>query len=517
VRIAYTYEGKDAVFERPVTEVVVGRPKPGIRVDLDLTPDQKVSRPHARVWLENGECWIEDLGSGHGTQVASVEIKGKGKQRLRPGDPVRLGSTVLRVEAVAPLDPTATAPLQVSAPTPAPLDVTVRLDATTPGFAPPDVAAAAAGRLALLYELPLQFGSETRLDALLETIVDRVVKLVRGAESGSLLVKERSSGRLLLKAGDPSVSVKLAQQAMDRHEALVWRRGPVDLSESQTRLDSGMYAPLLWKGEALGVLAVSNCETCPEYTPDDLRLMMAVAQQAAMAIVHNRMQEDLRRNTVVLEHLLRNFSPRVRDHLLAQVRHGRLRLGGQKSEVTILVSDIRGFTRMTEGMEADHVVDLLNEYFSALIDVIFQHDGTIDKFVGDSILAVFGSPEPDSEQHEKAVRAALGMQEAARAVSAARVARRQVACEMGIGVHCGEVLHGFIGSTERIEFTVIGDAVNRAARYCDGAKPGEVLVSPELYQRVWQMVQTDKTSIETKHEGSFVAYRVKSIPAPRTG
>jgi adenylate cyclase len=179
--------------------------------------------------------------------------------------------------------------------------------------------------------------------------------------------------------------------------------------------------------------------------------------------------------------------------------------------VTILCSDIRGFTRISSEMDAEDVVEMLNNYFACLIDPIFQHDGTIDKFVGDSILAVFGSPEPDAQQQEKAVRAAMAMQRAMIQLNETRKARGQVTCEIGIGVHCGEVLHGFIGSHERMEFTVIGDPVNRAARYCDGAGAGEVLISPEVHQRVWKMMHAEPKEIGTKHEGSFSAFRVRSL------
>jgi adenylate cyclase len=100
------------------------------------------------------------------------------------------------------------------------------------------------------------------------------------------------------------------------------------------------------------------------------------------------------------------------------------------------------------------------------------------------------------------------MQEAVRKLNEARAARNRATCQIGIGIHCGEVLHGFIGSPERMEFTVIGDAVNRAARYCDGAQAGEILISPEVHQHAWRAVRTESTSIPTKHEGDLPAFRV---------
>ncbi len=182
-------------------------------------------------------------------------------------------------------------------------------------------------------------------------------------------------------------------------------------------------------------------------------------------------------------------------------QEGKLKPGGQKSQVTILLSDLRGFTRVSTGLPAEAVVEMLNDYFSALVEVIFQHDGTVDKFMGDAILAVFGSPEIDPDHAMKAVKAAIGMQEATATVNARRKAAGLPYCELGIGLHTGEVLHGFIGAEERLEYTVIGDTVNRASRYCDGAKGGDVVFSPELFDALGGKVQATPSIIQTKHEG----------------
>ncbi len=312
--------------------------------------------------------------------------------------------------------------------------------------------------------------------------------------------------------GQPAVSSTLAEHALNSRSGFIWQKDQ-DLSVSQIehRMASGMYAPLLWKGKSFGVFCVDNCNGSRTFTNDDLELLVAAAQHTALALANHELLDNLRRNTELVERLLTNFSPAIRRRLMDRARQGRLRLGGEHSEVTILTSDIRGFSRMTANMDAEDIVDMLNSYFSALVDAIFQHDGTVDKFVGDGILAVFGSPEHDDDQHAKAVRAAIAMQTALRQVNHARKAHGQVVCEIGIGVHCGQVLHGFIGSDECMEFTLIGDAVNRTSRFCDGAGAGEVLISPELHQRVWKIVQAVPTTIKTKHEGDWQAFRVISI------
>jgi adenylate cyclase len=231
-----------------------------------------------------------------------------------------------------------------------------------------------------------------------------------------------------------------------------------------------------------------------------------------MAVATHQLQEKLRKESVVKANLLRQFSPKVAEQLLSH--RGKLKLGGQRSEVTILNSDIRGFTQLVCEMDPDDVVEMLNEYLSVLVPVIFANRGTIDKFMGDAILAVFGSLENDPKHHQNAVLAALDMQSAVDKLNEVRKLRGNPACKFGIGLHCGEVIHGFVGTAERMEFTVVGDAVNRAARYCAGAGPGEVLISPEMHEHVWRHAETQQTSIQTKHEGDFVAYRVISANAP---
>jgi adenylate cyclase len=503
---------------------VIGRAKPGLEIDLDLSPDKTVSRPHATISQDGTRYWIEDLNSSRGTLVNGEEIKGMGPRRLEPGDAVQIGDTSL-VLAVAPATSASAGdatlvPGAVSGMG----DITQTLDAKGSLFAGQEGPSADMGRrLALLYDLPLQLSIEARLDTVLQAIVERLVGAIPRAARGALLVRDAGTGQLLLKAhvpaGEPAVSLSLARQAMEQRQGVVWRRGTdpdVTMTLGGQQITTAMYAPLLWQDEAIGVLCAVNYQTLDAFSTDDLRLMVALAQYAAMAVEQRVMQDELRANTHLMTRLLTNFSPKVRERLLQSARTGRMRLGGQKSEVTILIADIRDFTRLSAGMDSEDVVDMLNDYFAPLVDVVFRFDGTVDKFIGDSMLVIFGSPEADPQQHEKAVRAALSMQDAIRAVSEKRSARGQVPCDMGIGLHCGEVLHGFIGSNERMEFTVIGDAVNRATRYCEGAGPGQILMSAQVHQWVWRVVQSEPVTINVKHEGPLPALRLRGMKGDPT-
>ena len=515
MRIVCAFAGKETMFESDLPRVVIGRAKSGVAIDLDLSPDRSASRPHAVVLREGAQYFIEDLNSASGTFVNGEDIRGLGRRRLRPGDTILIGNTTLTLEQPPP-EPEATGAAKAVDTLPFG-EITMALDANALFAEREQPSEEMKRRLALLYDLPLQLGGETHLDAALQTIVDRLAAAVPRATTAALLVRDSATGRILLKAHvpgpDPGVSLSRVREAMESRKAFVWSPSSdpdtTVASFDARRVTSSMYAPLLWKNEALGAICASNYESPTAFGADDLRLLLALAQHAAVIVVQHAMQDELRANANLMTRLMTNFSPKVRDRLLMSARLGRMRLGGQRSEVTILVADIRDFTRITAAMEPEDVVDMLNDYFAPLVDVVFRFDGTVDKFVGDAMLAVFGSPEPDAQMHEKAVRAALGMQAAVAVVSEKRKAAHHQVCAIGIGVHCGEVLHGFIGSNERMEYTVIGSAVNRADRYGGAAGPGEILISPELHQWVWRTVQCEPVTVSIKHEGTLPALRVK--------
>jgi adenylate cyclase len=214
--------------------------------------------------------------------------------------------------------------------------------------------------------------------------------------------------------------------------------------------------------------------------------------------------------------LLRQFSPQVAgrlERLLKDTSH--LHLGGKRADpTTILTSDVRGFTSLSAQMEPNELVEMLNELFGVCIPIIFEYNGTIDKYVGDAILAVFGSPDPDDHQWENAVWAAIKMQAAIDELGEDRQGRGLPVCQVGIGIHTGAVLHGFIGSEEHMEFTIIGDAVNRASRYCDGADSGEIIISQDVYEHVSGLVEVVPKIIKSKHpdtESDLEAHVVKGI------
>ena len=527
MRLICSLRDTQRVREVAEPDFVIGRAHENSPSLLDLSPDMKISRLHARVWKEDGLYWIEDLQSSRGTLLNNIEIKGQGKQKLEVGDIICAGESTLRVQSLESQDTLAqTNYLEIGASLPlderqTDIGVNIAFDLDATNFDPASAKSmgdAGVLRLKLVCELPLQFAEKTQLVELLPMVVDRLVELIPNADSWALAIRDPQTDALLLKAyrcaQEPHVSETLARRAMSERKAFIWNRavtGDISGTILQSAIITGMYAPLLWQDEALGVICAESRSFEGIFGEEDLRLIVFMAQYAAMAVGSHKLQEKLRQESVLSAKLLRQFSPKVAERLLTH--RGRLRLGGERSEVTILNSDIRGFTQLTQDMDPDDVVEMLNEYFAVLVPIIFVQQGTIDKFMGDAILAVFGSPEPDPKQYEHAVLAAVEMQAAVARVNENRRLRGLPCAEPGIGIHCGEVMHGFVGTSDRMEFTVIGDAVNKTARYCAGAAGGEILISPEMHQHVWRIVQIERRAIETKHEGNFLAYRVNGIKA----
>lgn len=510
-------DGSFSTLKRPPGSYMLGRDP---RSDIVL-PCLGASRRHAKITVSEDAVSVEDLGSSGGTYWNDQRLSESVTLPL----PVTLvfgrmpvSVSCLRSETTRGSSPDAPPRPETGAQESDP-QINLALDAAV--HAPPPIDnlnERTRQRLGMLYELPLQFAAETDLQKLYNLILTRVIELTPGAIRGALLIKDPYDGKLGLRASIPQdappISRTLIRRVAREQVGFIWGDKDADhqsLSESMAaiRIRTGMYAPLVWEGDTVGVLFVDNPNTRAAFHQEDLQFLLSVAHYAASAVANQLLQNEITQNNQTLQHLLANFSPKLRNRLLEKSRAGRLQPGGEKSLVTILLSDLRGFTRTSASLEAEVVVDMLNDYFRVLGEEIFRHDGTIDKFIGDAILAVFGSPEKDPEHPYKAVCAALEMQRKMAVLNEQRQAAGLPFCELGIGIYTGEVLHGFIGAEERLEYTVIGDTVNKTSRYCDGAAPGEILLGPLTAMEVKDRVVLHNRSIPTKHEGELPAFAVE--------
>jgi len=252
-----------------------------------------------------------------------------------------------------------------------------------------------------------------------------------------------------------------------------------------------MAVPLLYKEELLGIILLDSLVAANAFSEKDLQILSSIAGEAALLVANASLARLHEEEAVARARLQRLFSPAVAE----LVANGRLEVkqGGEPRRATVLFADIRGFTSMSEIMSAGEIVDLLNGYFERMVDVVFRFDGTVDKFVGDEIMALFGAPASRSDDAIRAVKAALAMLDELERFTREREAKKQPVFQIGIGVNTGDVVAGYIGSSKALQYTVIGAPVNLANRLCARARDGHfIVVSETTWKEVQEWFQTEE-------------------------
>jgi adenylate cyclase len=260
-----------------------------------------------------------------------------------------------------------------------------------------------------------------------------------------------------------------------------------------------MAVPLLHKGEVFGIMMLDSQIATNAFTEKDLQLFQNVANQAAVAIQNSLFAAKLEKEAVTRERFQRLLSPAIAQ----QVIEGKVEVkkGGEVRNTTVLFSDIRGFTAMSESQDAQAIVDMLNEYFERMVEVIFHHEGTLDKFVGDEIMALFGSPVSHPDDAYRAVKTALEMKGVLAEFNAERRAAGEQEIRIGIGINSGECVAGYLGSSKALEYTVIGDTVNTGSRLCSIAQAGEIIISENTVAAVseyFEVIELPPTQVKGK-------------------
>jgi adenylate cyclase len=477
------------VFFLSGDRVVVGR-APDCQVVL---ADPWISSHHAALEQRGRELWLVDLSSRNGTWLGGRPVR---ESRLADGDLVGFGKTTARVRLHAetpaptlrsvPENATLVRPLEGAVPGARPAGGGTRM--FRPGEAPPS-ADAARRQVAALHAIAKALADARGLEDGLPRILEALSQVVRAERSSLLLMDERGelAPRAHLPPGAPPrhSSTILAAAARDR-VGLVTVDAQTDQRFAQAgsvfyeNIHSSMCVPIWAEGRVLGMLAFDRRLVEP-FTAEDLEVVTAAAYQTALAIERERFLEQGRRTEAQQRRLLLHFSPDVASLILAreEAEHDPLEVQ-LRDDVTILFSDVRGFTRMTERLPPLELAALLREYFHEMTLAVFEEGGTLDKFIGDGLMAVFGAPVPAPDAAVRAVRCALRMLERLAALDARLPADRRIAIR--VGVNTGRVLSGNFGSPERLEYTVLGDAVNVASRLESIAEPDGVYVGRATWE-----------------------------------
>ncbi|MBW1786122.1 MAG: HAMP domain-containing protein [Deltaproteobacteria bacterium] len=221
-----------------------------------------------------------------------------------------------------------------------------------------------------------------------------------------------------------------------------------------------------------------------------------------LGVAFNKMAQDLELKEKIRDSFGRYVTPEIVDLVLESPDNKWMK--GYRVDVTVLFVDIRGFTTLSENKEPEEIVELLNDYFSDVTDVVIKYGGHLNKFVGDEAMAVFGAPVSDADHAESAVRAALDIQSAIAEGNLKEERKSKIS--VGVGINSGETVAGNLGSDKRMEYTVIGDNVNVASRLTSLAKAGEILISERTYEHfsrkeIFIVEQRGKVSVKGRKEG----------------
>jgi adenylate cyclase len=443
----------------------------GRALDNDIVLNHAiVSRHHAEVELRGRDAWVTDLNSRNGIFVNRLRIK---EEQLGDGDVLQVGPFEFHYEDRAAqsvlLDDNKYFPLAAES---------------------REVKSGELPELALdlkeFYRISKRLNAILDLRELLDVVMEEVLRLVP-AQRGLLMLRKGAELVPMViyppSQGDVTISSTIARKALEGNEAVLTRDARLDFAGSDSiisaNIRSAVCVPLVSESKALGLIYVDSPGR-DQFGDRERDLLAAVANQAATTIERARLTEELRQQARLRQNFERFMSPNVAQLMASYVsQHGQL-WEPQELIVSVLFADVKGFTSLSETLSPREAQDLLNEYFHEMTEVIFQHNGTLDKYIGDGIMALFGAPQlaqpiDPAVSAEQAVDAALDMIAAhQRLVEKLDASKR---FSFRIGINTGPVYAGFFGTKQRLEYTVMGDTVNTASRLEGKADLNSVLIS----------------------------------------
>ncbi len=477
--------------------------------------DPRASRYHSHIKAsEDGTFTIVDGAMINGQLRRSanrVFINGEPhfERQLKNGDRITIGASTLRFEQ-PPEERTTEVRFDDKPLGHTQLLISANDVVSTVLHSKPDIAATAArdkvlealqrkaNILSALFEMSKTLGSVFDLTAIFDKATDVIFRSTPADRVVALLADNTGSGNLedvnltpiATRARDEKLQAHARKLTIGRTITRKVMRDRVALLSQDAASDaefagvdsivsqgvrSTICAPLVAESRVHGALYADRLDPFAAFKPDDLELISAVAAQTAIAVENARAHERLAREEVARA----NYSRFLPEYVVKQMLENpeSFKLGGVNQTITILFADIRGFTRISEHAAPEKIVGLLNRYFSAMTDIIFAHGGTLDKYLGDGLMALFGAPTATPEDASNALNAAVAMQRRVMGINKELADEGFPELNVGIGLHTGEVTVGYIGSERRSEYTAIGDAVNTASRLESNARAGEILMS----------------------------------------
>ena len=508
--LIYKPDGSTCVLELSGPLVKIGRGEENNIVLED--PTRAISRFHAQIVFENDNAVLHDLRSQNGTWLNEQLVIEPAT--LQSDDVVCIGKYRLVYRNAVPSpepEPDALSPFQIESASVELNELQERpgLLGFTDDKAQAEKALAASSielrALELLHEVGVRLARTVTVGDVTETSVDLLFK-IEGVQRSTLMLWDEGqgafdTGEVFTRQGPQSMhgdtpagydprNVVLSKTILHKvraenrplliHDARSQAGFTESLSIVRAGIQAALCSPLTFQGRFLGILYADNVAQADAFSSADFRTFTTIAAQAGLALATAVTRAELLKQQVEQAAMRLYLPPQVAD-IIAET-NGSIELGGLLQPVTVLFADIRGFTPLSEHMDAREVVLLLNEFFTAMTDVIFAAHGTLDKYIGDCVMALFGAPVPGPDDAERGLQAALQMQVEVGRLNAGRRSRGLREIQIGVGLHTGPAVVGNIGSEQRMQYTAIGDTVNVASRVMGKAAPGQVVVSEDFRQ-----------------------------------
>ena len=521
----YVVTNDGQIFNFPISKdkVSIGRSNDN---DLILA-DNAVSRYHTEIQKRKNDYILADLGSYNGTKLNGKSIQ---KVFLKHGDKIQIGSSkltflingnsldqaedsvVLTVESDSAVDRqiVRSSPLERHGQSQELLVSSEDKNEEKRGksdfalkkerFNSQEYLAELARNnkvLFVLYEISRHLNQIHDFNELLRKIMD-LIFMVIDADYGFLVLAGGPNGDNLIPVvvkhktehGKSKREIKASRTLIDK---VINGKVALLISNAMTdsRLDgaksvmiqqirSAICVPLWREDKIIGVIQLDSVRIDNQFNQNDLELLKAIGSQAAMVIEQSALNERIREEERMRNRLQRFHSPQVIEMILKGGEETIDEIMESKELIaTILFADIVGFTRLSETMPPREINIILNRYFSRMTDIVFSHGGTLDKYIGDGLMAVFGAPMEKEDDAERAVRTALEIRRQLTAMMKTTSADRRF--DIRVGLNTGRVVAGNIGSPKRMEYTVIGDPVNVASRLESIAKPNQIIIGEETF------------------------------------
>jgi adenylate cyclase len=516
---------RNYTFDIDKAEIAIGRE---LKNDLILD-DPRVSRYHAVAYKTAEGVTFRDLGSGNGVFVNGQRIAPNVDIKLTENTQVKLGSCTLTYQDVDPLrtQEAQNALREVMQKPPSEMLVT---SALKPYTRPEDVPVLIYHQelekkeriLRLFYDLSLKLSSVFSLEDIYHQAFDILFSVTpvtrcfifRKNEQGEFeQAATRTRDGVNTGKTTPISQTIFAKVAGERVSVLLedTRSSGPELSSKSilaTQVQSVMASPIIGPRGLLGIIYADRFDAYEKFGADDLDLLNAVSVHMGIAINTVINYERLQKQAQARSSFERFLPRQVVDQILRSP--DEVRLGGVRQKVTALFADVRNFTTLSETSTPELIVNLLNQYFSMVSEIIFKHSGTLDKYIGDGLMALFGAPYASELDAIKAVRAAVEMQRAMVAFNERLRAGNLPPIQIGIGVNTGPAIVGYIGSEARLDYTAIGDTINTASRLEGLAQPSQIVISENTMQSLDETFKVRSLGTE-RLKGKNVNLRVMEV------